>query len=96
MQDYLLALTTDDHLLRCTAQVLSAPGSASGSVSLPGQCVCASPGQFRTSQSLHRAGLSSWPELVLSSCAQKAGKPHLSAPVGLNVGSEDTSKHLCL
>lgn len=25
LQDYLLALTTDDHLLRCAAQVLSPP-----------------------------------------------------------------------
>lgn len=36
MQDYLLALTTDDHLLRCAAQVLSLPMELAGSLPVAG------------------------------------------------------------
>lgn len=63
LQDYLLALTTDDHLLRCAAQVLSLPVELAGCLPVAGcpyhsgqeKSLCACGMSTEATQGLHGA-----------------------------------------
>lgn len=79
MQDYLLALTTDDHLLRCAAQV---PPPQEELILARTVCVCVT---WRI-QNLPEFTHSSVPIQPLPPGAQRAGEPHLSASLMLNCG----------